>query len=171
MTPPILPRLRSFAMIWQQGEMDRPKAQRRGSIGFRRGIQWGTCLQNSSYSRAELSRESGLFIENNKGKKCQPNKQSVPQQRDAAEEQSLAEDQQRHGHIHGIADPAIEPGNDQVLRGSDRCGRPRSLKCETDEGIEQDGKTTHDHQSPEDAQGENAEQRRSEAPASNCPGP
>ena len=117
----------------------------------------------------EFSGERRLFIKDNKGKECQPNKKSVLEQADAAKEQSLAEDQQRHGNIHGIAHPAIESGNYEVLWGSDGRRRPQPLDREPSKGVKQDGKTGSDHQRSDDAEDENPEQGRSEAPVSHSP--
>ncbi len=109
---------------------------------------------------SEFSMQRRFFVKNNKSEKSRPNDHSVFQQADVAEEQSLAEDQQRHSNIHRVAHVAIESGNHKPLRGGDGCGRSQPLDCEASKGIQQNGKANCNHQRPDDAANEKVEQRR-----------
>ena len=131
----------------------------------------------SSHSRAiilvflpKLSAQGWLFIQNDESKEPEPHHQSVLEKRDAAEQQSLTEDQRDYGHIHGVAHVPIESGDDQMLRRGDRRRRPQALDGEAGEGIEQHGQPRGDHQTAHDAQRKKAEQRQSQAPAGEGPG-
>src|SRR5579872_5808661 len=92
----------------------------------------------------EFAAQHRLFIKKHKSKKPPPDNESVLQQRNASEEQSLAEDQRRDGNIHGVAHVAIQSGNHEAPRGSNGRRRAQPLNRETRKGIQQDGKSSHD---------------------------
>ena len=95
------------------------------------------------------------------------NRYTVLEHLDAAEEQSLAEDQRRNRHVHGIAHVAIQPADHQMLwrRDGRRC--PQALKGEAGEGVKQQREAGADQQRTEHAKGRETQQRRRHMPSVN----
>src|SRR5262252_7936446 len=106
---------------------------------------------------AELSAESWLFVGQNENVEAQPDNHAVLEHADAAEEQSLPEDQRDNGHVHRIAYVPVETGDNQMLRRSDRCRRAQALNGKARERIEQNGKAQGDQPRSDRAKRKEAE--------------
>ncbi len=68
----------------------------------------------------------------------QPDQGGVAEQMHICKQESLAEDGGYDGYVHGIADVAIQSGDDEVARWKNWSGGAQALECEAGEGIEED---------------------------------
>ena len=83
--------------------------------------------------RAEAAGEGGFLVPADEPRDDQPGKPGVQQQPEPAQEQRLACDGRQHRHVHGVADVAIHPANDQTLGRGNRRRCPEALHDVTHE--------------------------------------
>src|SRR5215203_6716678 len=81
--------------------------------------------------RAEPASESRFLVEADECCGDHPDACGVQQQSELAQEQRLTDDDRQYRHIHGVADVAIHPADDQTLRCGDRYRCPQALHDET----------------------------------------
>src|SRR5215217_3885806 len=81
--------------------------------------------------RAESAAESRFLVPADECCGDQPEGCGVEQQTELAQEQRLADDDRQYRHIHGVADIAIQPADDQALRCGDRYRCPEAFHYET----------------------------------------
>src|SRR5215216_7333656 len=85
--------------------------------------------------RAKPAPKGGFLVPAHECSKGQPEGCSVQQQTELAQEQRLTDDGCQYGHIHGVAHIAIQPADDQSLRGGDRCRCTEAFHHETYKGL------------------------------------
>src|SRR5215216_2848440 len=99
--------------------------------------------------RPEPAGEGGFLVPADECCGDQPEGCSVHQQTELAQEQPLTDDGRQYGHIHGVADIAIQPADDQALRRGDRRWCPEAFYDETYERLNQHDQSCDEQYHPE----------------------